>query len=195
MSWSSFSNVSQSVLYHCNRKSLGLGTVSRCHFVACSKQQRDVFHTVKLRLGAFFPLLFSALLSSQFWFHFCWLILLPLIKPCIQGQGVKGSVFTREAARSSEARYHVLASVYFFPLLFNWSVLWRWELFSGEADFISTCKCPGMLAERKRLRERKAYWESCLLINACHKIFSCDITNWVPPPLPRQNLCAWINVV
>lgn len=61
---------------------------------------------------------------------------------------------TREAARSSGACYHVLASVYFF-LFFNWSVPWRSELFSREADFISTCKCPGMQAGEAEMMGRE----------------------------------------
>lgn len=86
---------------------------------------------------------------------FCFL----LMKLCLQGREVKGGVFTREAAQK---QWGTLASVYFFSSCFNWSVLWRWELFSGEADFISTCKCPDMLVERGRLRERTACKESCL---------------------------------
>lgn len=91
--------------------------------------------------------------------------------------GVKGGVVTREAAWKHWSTLPSFSKCLFFHLFFNWSVLWRWELFSREAVFISTCKCPGMLVHegamgREREREKGPLGELSL-INACHKTFGC----------------------
>lgn len=113
--------------------------------------------------------------SPTLWFNFCSILLFP---PLFSGPvGKRWCIYTRGSTKQWST-LSCCSKCLFFSLLFNWSVLWRWELFFGEADFISTCKCPGMLAERERLTE-KGILEELSLINACQEIIGCDISNWV----------------